>query len=45
MFDQFPEYYMNIQLRDFNAKLKRENIFKPTGNESYMHRVMRVALE
>jgi hypothetical protein len=28
MFDQFPEYYMNILLRDFNAKLKRYNIFK-----------------
>ena len=25
MFDQFPEYYMNIQLRDFNTKLKREH--------------------
>jgi hypothetical protein len=36
---------MNIQLRDFNAKLKRENIFKLAGNENYMHRVMRVALE
>ena len=36
MFDQFPEYYMNILLRDFNTKLKRKNIFKPTtGNERY----------
>jgi len=26
---------MKVSLRDFNAKLKRENIFKPTfGNES-----------
>jgi exonuclease III len=35
VFDQFPRYDMKILLGDFNAKVDRENIFKPTiGNES-----------
>jgi exonuclease III len=35
VFDQFPRYDMKIMLGDFNAKVGRENIFKPTiGNES-----------
>jgi len=29
VFDQFPKYYMKILLGDFNAKLGREDIFKP----------------
>jgi hypothetical protein len=34
VFDQFPRYDMKILLGDFNAKVGRENIFKPTiGNE------------
>ena len=34
-FDHFPEYHTKIQLADFNAKLGREDIFKPTtGNDS-----------
>ena len=34
VFDHFPRYHMKILL-DFNAKVGRENIFKPTiGNES-----------
>jgi hypothetical protein len=33
--DQFPRYDMNILLGDFNAKVGREEIFKPTiGKES-----------
>ena len=33
--DHFPNYRMKILLGDFNAKVGRENIFKPTiGNES-----------
>jgi hypothetical protein len=35
VFDHFPKYFMKILLRDFNAKLGREDTFKPTiGNES-----------
>ena len=35
IFDNFPKYDMKILLGDFNAKMGRENIFKPTvGNES-----------
>jgi hypothetical protein len=33
--DKFPKYHMKIMLADFNAKVRREDIFKPTiGNES-----------
>jgi endonuclease/exonuclease/phosphatase family metal-dependent hydrolase len=35
VFDQFPRYHMEILLGDFNAKVGREDIFKPIiGNES-----------
>jgi hypothetical protein len=35
VFDQFPWCHMKILLGDFNAKIEREDIFKPiTGNES-----------
>ena len=35
VFDHFPKYHMKILLGDFNAKVGRGNIFKPTiGNES-----------
>jgi hypothetical protein len=34
-FEQFPRYDIKFLLDDFNAKVGRENIFKPTiGNES-----------
>ena len=34
VFDLFPNYHAEILLRDFNVKLGREDIFKPTiGNE------------
>jgi hypothetical protein len=34
-YDKFPKYHMKILLGDFNAKVGREDIFKPTiGNES-----------
>jgi hypothetical protein len=37
--DQFPRYQMKILLRDFNAKVGREDIFKPIiGNDS-LHEV------
>jgi hypothetical protein len=33
VFDKFPTYHMKIFLGDFNAKVGREDIFKPTiGN-------------
>ena len=35
VFDHFPKYDIKILLGDFNAKVGRENIFKPTiGTES-----------
>jgi hypothetical protein len=35
VFDQFPRNCIKILLEDFNAKVGREDIFKPiTGNES-----------
>jgi exonuclease III len=38
--DQFPRYSMKIVLGDLNAKVGRENIFKPTiGNES-LHEII-----
>jgi hypothetical protein len=35
VFDKFPKYHMKILLRDGNAKVSKEDIFKPIiGNES-----------
>jgi hypothetical protein len=35
VYDKFPKYHIKILLRDFNVKVGREDIFKPTiGNES-----------
>jgi hypothetical protein len=35
VFDQFPRHHMKTLLGDFNAKVGREDIFKPIiGNES-----------
>jgi exonuclease III len=35
VFDKFPKYHMKILLGDFNARVNRKDIFKPTiGNES-----------
>jgi hypothetical protein len=35
LFDHFPKYHMNNSLGELNAKLVREDNFKPTiGNES-----------
>ena len=30
LFDQLPVYYMKILFGDFNGKVRRENILKPT---------------
>jgi exonuclease III len=46
VFDQFPRHDMKILLGDFNAKVGREDIFKPTiGNESSTKLVMIMELE
>jgi len=38
VFDNFPKYHMTIILGDFNAKVGRKNIFKPTiRNKSLYH--------
>jgi hypothetical protein len=35
VFDKFPEYHMKMLLENFNVKVDRKDIFKPTiGNES-----------
>jgi hypothetical protein len=35
VFDKFPKYHTKVLLGDLNAKVGREDIFKPTiGNES-----------
>jgi hypothetical protein len=35
VFDEFPKYYINILFGHFNAKVGREEIFKPKiGNET-----------
>jgi hypothetical protein len=39
VFDKFPKYHKKIVLGDFNAKVGREDICKPTiGNES-LHKI------
>ena len=37
VFDHFPKYHMKILLGDFNAKVGRENIFKPTIGNKRLH--------
>jgi hypothetical protein len=37
VFDKFPKYYMKILLGDFNAKVGREDIFKPTIRNESLH--------
>jgi hypothetical protein len=40
VFDQFPRYGMKIILADFNAKVGRENIFKPTIRNESLHEII-----
>jgi len=37
MFDHFPKYHMKILLRDINAKVGREDIFKPIIGQESLH--------
>jgi hypothetical protein len=39
VFDQFPRYNMKILLGDFNAKVGREDIFKPTIENEISHEI------
>jgi hypothetical protein len=39
VFDQFPRYDMKILLGDFNAKVDREDIFKPTIGDESLHEI------
>jgi hypothetical protein len=36
IFNDFPKYHMKILLGDFNAKVGREDIFKPFGPEAFV---------
>jgi len=37
VFDHFQKYHMKMLLEDFNAKVGRENIFKPTVGQESLH--------
>ena len=37
MFDHFPKHHMKLILGDINAKVGRENIFKPTIGQESLH--------
>ena len=37
VFDYFPKYLLKILLGDCNAKVGRENIFKPTIGQESLH--------
>jgi exonuclease III len=39
VFDKFPKCHMKILLRDFNAKVGREDIFKPTIWNESLHEI------
>jgi endonuclease/exonuclease/phosphatase family metal-dependent hydrolase len=39
VFDKFPKYHMKILLGDFNAKVGREDIFKPTSGNESLHKI------
>jgi exonuclease III len=39
VFDKLPKYHMKILLGDFNAKVVREDIFKPTIWNESLHEI------
>jgi exonuclease III len=38
-FDKFPKYHMKILVGDFNAKVSREDIFKPMIGNGSLHKI------
>jgi hypothetical protein len=42
VFDTFPKYRMKIVLKDFNAKVGREDIYKPTIRNESLHEITRI---
>jgi hypothetical protein len=39
VFDKFPKYHMKILFGDFNAKVGRQGIFKPTTVKESLHKI------
>jgi hypothetical protein len=39
IFDKFPKYHMKMLLGDFNAKVGKEGIFKPTTWNESLHEI------
>jgi hypothetical protein len=39
VFDKFPKYHMKMLLADFNAKVGREDIFKPAIANESLHEI------
>jgi len=37
VFDHFPKYHMKMLLKEFNAKVGRDNMFKPTIGQESLH--------
>jgi len=42
VFYHFPSYHMKILLGDFNTKVGRESIFKPTIGNDNLHQVVMI---
>jgi hypothetical protein len=39
VFDKFPKYHTKVLLQDFNAKIGKEDIFKPTIGNEILHEI------